>query len=73
MQKYESTLKIARLICFVILCGIGGFILGDEFSERLERANFRSACYEEMVARMGQKPDEMQDLYIRFQCRANIP
>ena len=73
MQKYDAIFKAVRAICYIILCAVGGFILGDEFADRLERSNFRSACYKEMVARMGQEPDEMQDLYIRFQCRSNIP
>lgn len=73
MQKYESALKALKAICYLLLCAVGGFILGDEFSDRLERSNFRSACYAEMVSRMGQEPNEAQDLYIRFQCRSNIP
>jgi len=72
-NMYEKILKAAKGVCLVILCGIGGFILGDEFANRLERSEMRNACYKEMAVRLESEPDHMQDLFIRFQCRSNIP
>lgn len=73
MEKYQKILKVLRLVCLTVLWGIGGFLLGDELANRLERNEMRSACYKEMAAQIQGKPDDMQDLFIRFQCRSNIP
>lgn len=73
MQNYETALKLVKGIAYLLLCAVGGFIVGDELADRLERSNLRSACHEEMAAKIGQEPNKEQALYISFQCRSAIP
>jgi hypothetical protein len=58
--------------CSILAFGLG-IILADEVHQRWERAEFRDACYQMQVEQLGEAPNEMQDMILRFQCRTNIP
>jgi hypothetical protein len=74
MKKYFLALALALKIAAYALVGIAlGYIIGDEIEQRKLRADLRSLCAEEFVARMGEPENEMAELIVAYQCRNAIP
>lgn len=61
-----------KAFAYVLLAGGAGFVLGDEISQRVQRAKMRNACYE-VQAQQAMEMDEMTELAIQYRCRVNIP
>ena len=72
MQKLLAAGPVLKAISYALLIAGGGYVLGDEIAQRLERATMRSACYGLQVAQIPQMND-LVELSIRHKCRVNIP
>jgi len=64
--------QASKVLAYIILAGGAGFVLGDEISQRFERAKMRNACYE-IQASQVMEMNERIELSLRYQCRVNIP
>ncbi len=69
----NSLYSFLRSLSFAIIALVIGAIAADELMNRLERQEMRSSCYENSSASLAEKPNPMQDIMIRFQCRNAIP
>lgn len=74
MKKYFLALALAlKVAAYVIIGSAIGYLVGDEIEQRKLRADLRSLCAEEFVARMGEPENEMAELIVKYQCRNAIP
>lgn len=69
----DIALKVSQLVCYVVLAGMVGYIIGDEIHQRVTRMKLRDACYAQSLERAGGQVDEFGHLVITFQCRNAIP
>jgi hypothetical protein len=68
-----NLLYFLKSLSFAIIALVIGAIAADELANRMERKEMRSSCYENSSASLSEKPNPMQDIMIRFQCRNAIP
>ena len=69
----NSLYSFLKSLSLALVALIIGAIAADEFFNRLEIQEMRSSCYENSSASLSEKPNPMQDIMIRFQCRNAIP
>lgn len=65
-------LKAFRFICYTLVALVVGFLVGDEVSQRIERMQLRTSCYELQAAQIPMMNDYI-DFRIKQMCRINIP
>jgi len=65
-------MKLVKVISYSLVALILGYLVGDEVSQRMERTQLRSACYQLQVAQIPMMNDYI-DFRIKQMCRINIP